>query len=169
MDMKKFFESTDPDILQKIAEDSQNELLERMLPILEKTANYTAYLVMQKLAEAMEGGVSADLATPPPAAQAPAAQTPATGNRSNADSRPNPIQGGLDMKQVHDAVAEALATQNASKIIPFVQAVGGKHPEVLNEIIKAVKVELHDAIMKQLIDEESAVQISQALNGMVEA
>ena len=164
MDMKNFFESTDPDILQKIAEDSQNELLEKMLPILEKTANYTAYLVMQKLAEAMEGEVSANPATPPPAAQ-----TPATGNRSNADSRPNPIQGGLDMKQVHDAVAEALATQNASKIIPFVQAVGGKHPEVLNEIIKAVKVELHDAIMKQLIDEESAVQISQALNGMVEA
>ena len=164
MDMKNFFESTDPDILQKIAEDSQNELLEKMLPILEKTANYTAYLVMQKLAEAMEDGVSVDPVMPPPATQ-----TPATGNRSNADSRPNPIQGGLDMKQVHDAVAEALATQNASKIIPFVQAVGGKHPEVLNEIIKAVKVELHDAIMKQLIDEESAVQISQALNGMVEA
>ena len=162
MDMKKFFESTDPDILQKIAEDSQNELLEKMLPILEKTANYTAYLVMQKLAEAMESGAPIDPIAPP------AAQAPVTGNRSNADSRPNPIQGGLDMKQVHDAVAEALATQNASKIIPFVQAVGGKHPELLNEIVKAVKVELHDAIMKQLIDEEGAVQISQALNSMIE-
>lgn len=156
MNMKKFLEATDPEMLQKFAEAKEEDLLEKLLPLLEKTANYTAYLVMEKMAEAIEGEVP------------PGSTTPATGNRTNDQSNPT-RPTGLNIQQVHDAICEAIGTGNSGKIVPFVDAIAKSHPDAINEVIKAVKVELHDGLMKGQIDEEIATQISSALNSMAEA
>lgn len=156
MNMRTFLESTDPEMLQKFAEEQEDYLLEKLFPLLEKTANYTAYLVMEKLAEAMEGEV------------APASVTPATGNRTNEQSNPT-RPTGINIQQVHDAVSEAIGTGNSGKVVPFVDAIAKSHPDAINEVIKAVKVELHDGLMKQQLDEQTATQISSALNSMAEA
>jgi hypothetical protein len=173
MDLRKFLEETEPEVLQKLAEDTQNELLESMLPLLEKTASYTAYLVMEKLAEMLdqhEGAQSVEDSTAPPIAGGAVTEAiPQTARgRENETVVANPESGGLDIKQVHDAVIEAIEVQQPDKIIPFVQAVSSAYPTLVNEVIKAVKTELHDAIMKKTIDEQKAIEISQALNSMVE-
>jgi hypothetical protein len=173
MDLRRFLEETEPEVLQKLAEDSQNELLESMLPLLEKTANYTAYLVMEKLAEILdqhEGAQSVEDSTAPPITGGAVTEDipQASGSRENGNVVANPESGGLNIQQVHDAVIEAIEAGQPDKILPFVQAVGSAYPTLVNEVIKAVKTDLHDGIMKKTIDEQKAIEISQALNSMVE-
>jgi len=178
MDFKNFIEQTEPEVLEKLAAEAQDELVRKvidaMFPLFEKTANYTAHLILEKLAEEVQQEEA-------PAEEVPAEQeqeggeeapvkldaTPATGNKTNESMNPSATPGGLKAQDVKDAIDEAMQVGQSDKILPFVEAVMKQYPETANEVIKMVKVALHDGIMKQLIDEESAIAITDKLNAMV--
>ncbi len=93
--------------------------------------------------------------------------TPASGNKNNFFMDPSVTPGGLKAQDLKDAVAEALEVGQPDKILPFIKAIAQQYPDTVNEIIKMVKVELHDGIMKKLIEEDAAVSITDQLNAMV--
>ena len=74
---------------------------------------------------------------------------------------------GLKATEVSEAVDQAVAAGQPDKIMPFVKAVAQAHPDALNEIVKIVKVCIHDAVMKRTIDPEQAAKIAEELNAIV--
>lgn len=189
MDLRTFIEQTEPEALQKLAAEAQDELVnkvvEAIFPLFEKTAAYTAFLVLEKLAEEAkekapkeeEAGAAPEVEEAVEAqdqnAEASAkvneiAHTdPVTASKSNQSMDPSATPGGLKAQDIKDACSEAIQVGQAEKILPFVKAVAGQFPETINEVIKMVKVELHDGIMKKLVDEETAIKITDELNAMV--
>jgi hypothetical protein len=180
MDLKTFIEQNEPEVLQKLAAEAQDELVnkvvEAIFPLFEKTAAYTAFLVLEKLAE--EGNEAAQNVEETIEAQNQNAEVtakvneiahtdPAAGNKTNQSMDPSVTPGGLKAQDIKDACSEAIQVGQAEKILPFVKAIVSQYPEAINEVIKMVKVELHDGIMKKLIDEETAVKITDELNAMV--
>lgn len=165
MDFKEWVDKSNPEELQKIAENAQNELASKMVdimfPLFEKCAEYTTHLMMQKLAEAglVEGKEIKETPLPTPGAN------PGTSGEDNSDVDPSGDNSGLKLDDVQNAVKDAIVNGAPDKIIPFVQAVASSRPEFLTEVIKIIKVQLHDAVMKKILDPEAAVQISQALEG----
>ena len=192
MDLKEFLEKTEPEVLEKLAANAQDELItkvvEAMFPLFEKTANYTAYLILEKLAEeanAKEANVEkaeseeAEKQEPPKTEDeavrrnfeenknSPDPWTPASGGSNNILVDPSVTPGGMKAQDVKDALSEALQLGESGKVLPFVKAVAEQYPETVNELIKMVKVELQDAYMKKFIDEETAASLSDQLNEMV--
>lgn len=162
LNLKQFLEATAPETLEKLAQEAQDELVtkvaEALMPLMEKQAEYCAYLVMQKLAE-----TDANLAE-----AAAAMVPPVTGNEDN--SQMNPTEGkGLDRNEIVAAVKEALAANQPDKIIPFVQAIAKQNPDLAVEVCKAVKVELHAAVMNKHVEAEKAVEVAQKLAEIVGA
>lgn len=181
MDLKTFLDKTEPEVMQKIAADAQDELVkkvvEAMFPLFEKTANYTAHLILEKLAEeeekeevVPEAGEQKSTETDETDQQeVKIDSTPVTGNKTNETVDPSTTPGGLKAQEIKDAIDEAMQVGESGKILSFVEAVMKQYPETINEIIKMVKVELQDGYMKKLIDEETATDISNKLNEMVGA
>ena len=164
LNLKQFLDVTSPETLEKLAQEAQDELVtkvaEALMPLMEKQAEYCAYLVMQKLAETDVNLAEAAAAMVPPDA------APVTGNEDN--SQMNPTEGkGLDRNEIVAAVKEALAANQPDKIIPFVQAIAKQNPALAIEVCKAVKVELHAAVMNKQIEGEKAVEIAQKLAEIV--
>ena len=82
----------------------------------------------------------------------------------------NPTEGkGLDRNEIVAAVKEALAANQPDKIIPFVQAIAKQNPDLAVEVCKAVKVELHAAVMNKHVEAEKAVEVAQKLAEIVGA
>lgn len=180
MDLKTFIEQSEPEVLQKLAAEAQDELVnkvvEAIFPLFEKTAAYTAFLVLEKLAEEenkVAPNIEEDVEAQNQNAEATAKvneiinTNPVTGNKTNQSMDPSATPGGLRAQDVKDACSEAIQAGQAEKILPFVKAIASQYPEAINEVIKMVKVELHDGIMKKLIDEETAIKITDELNAMV--
>lgn len=166
LNLKQFLEATAPETLEKLAQEAQDELVtkvaEALMPLMEKQAEYCAYLVMQKLAETDVNLAEAAAAMVPPDA------APVTGNEDN--SQMNPTEGkGLDRNEIVAAVKEALAANQPDKIIPFVQAIAKQNPDLAVEVCKAVKVELHAAVMNKHVEAEKAVEVAQKLAEIVGA
>ena len=164
LNLKQFLEATAPEALEKLAQEAQDELVtkvaEALMPLMEKQAEYCAYLVMQKLAETDVNLVEAAAAMVPPDA------APVTGNEDN--SQMNPTEGkGLDRNEIVAAVKEALAANQPDKIVPFVQAIAKQNPDLEVEVCKAVKIELHSAVMNKQIEAEKAVETAQKLAEIV--
>ena len=165
LNLKRFLEATAPETLEKLAQEAQDELVtkvaEALMPLMEKQAEYCAYLVMQKLAE-----TEANLAEAAAVMAPPADAAPVTGNEDN--SQMNPTEGkGLDRNEIVTAVKEALAANQPDKIIPFVQAIAKQNPDLAVEVCKAVKIELHSAVMNKQIEAEKAVETAQKLAEIV--
>lgn len=188
MDLKEFIEKTEPEVLQKLASEAQDEMVnkvvEALFPLLEKTANYTAQLVLEKIAEELaekkeevsEEKQNEDNPNEEKAEQAAVEDenvkidsTPATGNKTNESMDPSTTPGGMRAEDIKNAVSEACEAGQANKILPFVKAVGEQYPDAIQELIKMVKVELQAAFMSKFIDEETATSISDELNAMVGA
>lgn len=93
--------------------------------------------------------------------------TPATGNKNNYYMDPSVTPGGLKAQEIKDAISEAIQVGQSDKILPFIKALAQQYPDTVNEIIKMVKIELHDGLMKKMIDEQAAVAITDQLNNMV--
>jgi hypothetical protein len=161
MDIREFFQKTEPEMFEKLAGE---ESMENIYPLLEKTAQYAVYLTFKKMAE--EGLIESQ--APVEEVVASPAVAPVTGNKDNQGVVANPESGGLNIQQAHDAMAEAIQAGQPDKIIPFVKAVASSYPTLINEVIKAAKTELHDGIMHRVIEEQKAVEISKALNSLVE-
>lgn len=163
MNFMEFMEKTAPEDLQKLAEEAENDfankIVDLMFPLLEKQAEYTVALVMEKLAEA--GAIEQQIEETP----LPASGAPASGASDNSTVEGTNTPSGLKLSEIQDAVQEAIASGSPDKIIPFVKAIEESRPEYITEVIKIVKVQLHDAAMKKTIDPEVAVQIAQALDG----
>lgn len=167
MSLKKFLEEHSPEALEKMAEEAQDDFLAKLIPILEKTSEYTAKLVIEKMAtenviekkeksETLENNTETIENTNEATAS----------NKTNEDVDPTTNPGGLKAQDVKDAVAEAIRLNHSDKIMPFVKALVQKYPELLDEIVKMIKVELHDGVMKKYIDESSALNISNELNSL---
>lgn len=92
---------------------------------------------------------------------------PVTAGKSNQILDPSTTPGGLKAQDVKDAVLQAIQVGQPDKILPFVKTIAEHHPDAINEVIKMVKIELHDGIMKKLIEEDAAVSITDQLNAMV--
>lgn len=161
MDIREFFQITEPEMFEKLAGE---ESMESIYPLLEKTAQYAVYLMFEKMAE--EGLV--EQAAPVEQVIATPAAAPVTGNKDNQGVVANPQSGGLNIQQAHDAMSEAIKAGQPDKIVSFVKAVASSYPTLINEVIKAAKTELHDGIMNRFIEEEKAVEISKTLNSLVE-
>ena len=166
LNLKQFLEATAPETLEKLAQEAQDELVtkvaEALMPLMEKQAEYCAYLVMQKLAE-----TEANLAEAAAAMAPPADAAPVTGEDN---SQMNPTEGkGLDRNEIVAAVKEALAANQPDKIILFVQAIAKQNPDLAVEVCKAVKVELHAAVMNKHVEAEKAVEVAQKLAEIVGA
>ena len=164
LNLKQFLEATAPETLEKLAQEAQDELVtkvaEALMPLMEKQAEYCAYLVMQKLAE-----TEANLAEAAAAMAPPADAAPVTGEDN---SQMNPTEGkGLNRNEIVTAVKEALAANQPDKIIPFVQAIAKQNPDLAVEVCKAVKIELHSAVMNKQIEAEKAVETAQKLAEIV--
>lgn len=172
MDLKTFIETTDPEVLQKFAEESQDELvnkiIDKLFPIMEKQANYTAYLILEKLAEEVdEVKVDGETAAKQNV-ETSEVTTETTGGKDNStvqDGNNNP--GGLRAQDVKDAIAEAIEVGQSDKILPFIKQLAQQYPDTFKEVVKMVKVELQDGIMKKLIEPEKAVEISDQINAMI--
>lgn len=166
MNLKEFIDATSPEDLAKIAEDAQDDLLSKIasvvLPLLEKQADYILY----KLAEEMNAHEANE--TPKEEKeehQIDPKQVADEASRDNSivdDGSTHP--GGLKVNDVTEAINEAIIAGQADKILPFVKAVAEQHPDTVNEIIKIVKVILHDAMMKKLIDPKEGIEISSKLD-----
>jgi hypothetical protein len=187
MDLRTFIEQSEPEVLQKLAAEAQDELVnkvvEAIFPLFEKTAAYTAFLVLEKLAEEIKEEAPKENEATQEVEEAVEAQDqnaevtakvneiahtdPAAGNKTNQSMDPSVTPGGLKAQDIKDACSEAIQVGQAEKILPFVKAIASQYPETINEVIKMVKVELHDGIMKKLVDEETAVKITDELNAMV--
>jgi hypothetical protein len=190
MDLKEFIEKTEPEVLQKLASEAQDEMVNKVIdaifPLLEKTANYTAQLVLEKIAEELsekkepkeekEEVENTDNPNEESAEQAAVEDenvkidsTPATGNKTNETMDPTNTPGGMRAQDIKNAVSEACEAGQSNKIIPFVKAVGEQYPDAIQELIKMVKVELQAAFLNKSIDEETATALSDELNAMVGA
>lgn len=164
MDFQKFLKETSPEVLEKLAEDVQNEMVtkvaEALMPIFEKSAQYTAYLIKEALQDV------APTEAAPILGDEPIANPKATVAHNNEGVEGSNIEGGIDVNQVTDAIREALVANAANKIAPFVKAVASAHPEAYTELVKLVKVQLQDAVMHKILDTESAAAVVQELDNM---
>lgn len=180
MNFIEWMQKTSPEDLQKLAEEAQDDLVRKvmdsMIPLFEKQAQYTVHLI--KLA--MEDGSPAEeeQEQKEPVQQEeesaeqgsdpiPGALTPLSGGKDNTDVVGSETPEGLKATEVSEAVDQAVAAGQPDKIMPFVKAVAQAHPDALNEIVKIVKVCIHDAVMKRTIDPEQAAKIAEELNAIV--
>ena len=169
MDFKEFLETTSPETLQKIAEDAQNELVSKLtdalMPLFEKQAEYTMYLLktaLEDVAPTEAAAVSGDEQVTP----TPVLTAPVTGAHSNENVEGSNTEGGLNVNQIVEAIREAVVAGQANKIVPFVKAIASSHPEAYEELVKIVKVQLQDAVMNKVLDPESSAAIAQELNNL---
>jgi len=166
-----FIRHTKPGLLEKVAGAEQDALVD----LLEKQAQYTVHLLLEKLAEGEEAQEEAQEAE---AEQGPinpdgspvvgSSQTPHTGGQENAMMDDNRPSSSIKVNDIKNAVEEALAAGAGEKIVGFVQALASQQPEAINEVIKIIKVQLHSAFMNKQIDEESAVKVSDGLNALLD-
>lgn len=180
MDFKQFLETTSPETLEKLAEEAQNELVAKvadaLLPLMEKQAEYTVALLLEKIAGApvpAPDGTQDDI-NPTNEAQvvqeATGTSTPAAGNKDNsAMGTHTRSEDLLAPEELKAAINEAVEAGQADKIVPFVKALMQAHPDVVDEIVKIIKVELHAALMNKKIDQETAVAVSQQVDQLIGA
>lgn len=166
MDFKQFLETTSPETLQKLAEDTQNELIDKfkeaLMPLFEKQAEYTIYLLKQALED-----VAPTEETPNPGdEQIVPVSVPSTGAHDNSAVPGGTSEGGLDVNQLIEAIREAVVAGQASKIVQFVKAIASAHPEAYEEVVKIVKVQLQDAVANTIVPAEEAAAIVQELNNL---
>jgi hypothetical protein len=178
MDFKEFFEKTSPEEFQKVAETAQDDLvkkvIEGLMPLFNKYAEYTVELIKTAVA-------GDDTETPNPGPQEGTTEVVSAipdnpGNipgttlgKDNSGVVGSETPEGLKATDVQYAVAEAVEAGQADKIMPFVKAVASAHPDAVNEIIKIVKVSLHDAIMNRKIDPEQAAKVAEELDQLIAA
>lgn len=157
---REFLEATSPETLEKLASEAQDDLLakmeERMLPLLEKCAQYTAYIIKCADEQLVEG-----------VQEMPPSTKPMTGSKDNEEVTDRKPDNFLDKNTIVDSVREAVAAGKADAIIPFVKTVIQSKPDAANEIIKIIKVELQDLATSEKIDPEMAVNIGDALNQLL--
>lgn len=176
MNFKSFMNQTEPELLQKMAEETQNDLIDKLIvrltPLLEKhaehSAEWAAYLVLEKLAEATtESQEAAPGAAKEEAPSAPVeAPVAAPGPKTNEMS--SPVEGtGLDTEALRAAINEAVDAQQPDKILPFIKAIGENNPPLIPEIAKVIKTELHSAVMASRIEEEAALEITNTINALL--
>ena len=163
MDLKEFLEATSPEVLEKLASEAQNDLLskleERLLPLLEKTAQYTAYIIKCAGEELVEE-VPAQVTPANP-------EKPITGSKDNLEVTGKVPDNLLDKNMIVDSVREAVEAGKADAIIPFVKSVMESKPDAANEIVKIIKVELQDLATSEKIDDQTAVALSDQLNQLL--
>lgn len=170
--MEKFaewLEATSPEVLEKLAEAEQDRFFEKLMPLLEKQAEYTVYLI-KKAAEEMEQEIPSQQqqqATQEEVTELP--KKPETSGKDNIDVDPvTKSEPGIKVNDITLAVQEAIAQGQLDKITTFVKAIMSNYPDAVDDVIKIVKVELQDAGMKQIISVEDAVKVSDALNLLLE-
>jgi len=166
MDFKEFLEATSPETLQKLAEDAQNEMVDKvvnaLLPIMEKQAEYTMYLLktaLEDVAPTEAAPISGDEQITP-------TSVPSTGAHDNTGVDASNNEGGLNVNQIVEAIQQAVVAGQAPKIVEFVKAIASAHPDTYSEVVKIVKVQLQDAVANKVLDPEEAANISQELNNL---
>lgn len=172
MNLKEFIDTTNPESLQKLAETAQNELVgkfvEALLPLMEKQAEYAAYLILEKLAEQIdETRVDGETAAKQNVdiSETPVETTAGKDNSLVQDGNNN--IGGLPAQQVKDAITEAIEVNQTDKIIPFAKQLAQQYPDAFKEVVKMIKVALQDGVLKKFIDVEQAANISDQINAMI--
>jgi hypothetical protein len=153
----QFVKQSNPDFLEKMAGIEQDTLVD----LLEKQAEYTVHLLLEKLAEETQE-------VPGGSPTADPSQTPITGGQENVLMDDNRPSNSIKVNDIKAAVQEAITAGAGEKIIAFVKALAQQNPEAVNEVVKIIKVELHSAFMNKQIDEESAVKISDGLNEILD-
>lgn len=166
---KEWLESKDASVLEKMAEAEQdslvNKVIDRIMPLLEKQAEYTVYLLTKKAEEAEEGGEGNEEVQP---VGLPA--QPASGSKDNlANDPPSKAPAGLQVNDVKAAVEEAIINEQSSKIPALVKAVASNYPDLIAEVVKIIKIELQDACMKKMLTPEDAAKVSDELNNLLES
>ena len=166
---KDWLESQSPEVLEKMAEAEQdslvNKVIDRIMPLLEKQAEYTVYL-LTKIAEGEEE-VKENKEEVPEEVGLPA--QPASGSKDNlANNPPTKAPSGLQVNDVKAAIEEAIAQGQASKISSLAKAIASSYPDLITEVIKIIKIELQDACMKQMLEIDEATKISDELNSLIE-
>lgn len=163
MDLKGFIEATSPEVLEKLAEDAQDELLNkleaRLMPLLEKTAQYTAYILKCAGEELQEGEQVIEVPS--------IVNKPETGNKDNQEVVNKNQDDTLDKNMIVESIDQAIEAGKPDAIIPFVKSLMQSRPDAVNEVVKIIKVELQDLVAKAKIDENSALEISNALNQLL--
>jgi hypothetical protein len=188
MSFKDFLETTDPAMFDKLAEEAQVDLITKLTPLFDKCAEYTADLILRKIAETVENQATVEKEEEKVGNKEEQKENkeeevkedkeavneeeviptdPATANKSNEIMDPSLTPGGLKAQDVKDAVDEAIAVGQADQILPFCKALAEQYPEAFQEVVKMVKIELHDGVMKKLIEPDAAISITDQLNAML--
>ena len=157
--LRELLDEASPEEMQKMAEEVEQDFLNKIIaslePLLEKQAESLVDKVLDKLASI----ASEDH---------PSAEPPVTAAHDNSNMGTG-LNQELDRNEIVMAIQEAIAAGSVDKIVTFVKALAGANPEGATEVIKIVKVEMHDAVMNKKIDQETAVgvvqQISSAIGG----
>ena len=151
----------------QLAEEAQNDLISKLMPLFEKTAEYAAFLVLSKLAEdAAEPEESDETKAAPAAAATQEPVMPIDTKKTNERSF-NATGSGFDVETLKLAINEAIEQQQTEKILEFVTTIGKQNPAMMIEVAKTVKVELQDAIMSDRIEEEKALMITNSINELL--
>jgi hypothetical protein len=163
-----YIKEKNPDLLEKLSGVEKSPLIN----LFEKQAEYIIKALMEKKAEEevkeIKSGTDYKQPTEDPNVSPELAPIPVTeaitggqNNKNMDDNRPSP---SIKVNDLKDAVQEALVAGAGDKVITFVKALAEQNPEAINEVIKIIKVELHSAYMNKIIDEESALKVSNELN-----
>ena len=167
MNFQEWLDATSPEVLEKLAEIEQDRLvlkvIDQLIPIMEKQAEYTAYLIMNKFAEEQEQVEQEQIQ------EQGLPIKPASGAKDNIENDPvTKSPPGLPINEIIKAIEEAIQVGQPDKIVALVKAIASKFPEAIDDVIKIVKVELQDAGMKRFISLDDAAKIAQELNVLAE-
>jgi len=168
MNFQAFIQQTEPELLQKMAEEVQDDLIgkivARLTPLLEKSAEWSAYLVLEKLAEAAAAEPQPE---PKEEAEPAPTDTPVLTPGSKTNEAVQGTATGLDTEALRAAINEAIDAQQPDKILPFIKAIGESNPPLIPEIAKVIKTELHSAVLSSRIEEETALEVTTAINQLL--
>jgi len=173
MNFMEFLEKTAPEDLQKLAEQAQDELVNKVMnsiiPLLEKQAEYTVMLIKQAMEgeEAPQEEKEEQEAAAAQAAMEPGTKPGTTQGEDNSEVVGSNTPEGLKATDIQGAVNQAIEAQQVEKVIPFVKALASAHPDALTEVSKIIKVCLHDAIMKRKVEPEKAAKVAQELDNLI--
>ena len=167
MDFQQFITETEPEVLEKLAEEAQNDLISKLMPLFEKTAEYAAFLVLSKLAEGAAEPEESDETKAEPAAAATQEPVMPIDTKKTNEGSFNATGSGFDVETLRLAINEAIEQQQTEKILEFVTTIGKQNPAMMIEVAKTVKVELQDAIMSDRIEEEKALMITNSINELL--
>jgi len=159
MDFKTFLAQSSEEELSKLAEEMQDEMVEKvanaLVPLLEKTAEYTAYLILEKLAS--------DVVIQ----EHPGTEEASVASVDNGEAKPGASEK-ISQTEISGAAREAIEAGSPDKVVTFIKTVFGSYgPEFTEQAIKTVKTVLHDIVVSGKLDEATASKIAQELDAVL--